>query len=203
MYKMKTLLIISTAGLVALLCGNSALAVTASIDPSSKTVGVGSTFSVNVLASTEGQESILGWDFSLAFDNTQLAFTGFTVGSDWDAVPSVNLLNPDSLAALAFPDAISGTNVLLATLSFRCLAEGVSMLGLANSTGTNQGFLLGTDASGAISGLVTPVDDIAVSTATITQSGESVPDNDPATLLLLLPLVAWLVAWRTRRHGTV
>lgn len=188
----------SVALALSLLLSLSAQAVMTSFTPSTKSVGVGSSFSINLLLTTDPRESVLGWDFNLAFDPTQVAFTGWVLGDLWDpsSPPSVD---PDGLLGLAFPEPISGTDILLATLNFMCLAEGVSSIGLAASQDSflaaQQGILLWTEANGGQGQLVS-VGSWEAGIALVTQRPPGTPAGDPATLLLLLPtLLLGLNRW--------
>jgi len=172
-----------------LMLSTPANAVMTSFTPSSKTVSVGSAFYIDLLATTGERESILGWDLNLAFDSSQVKFLGWEPGLEWDAdsPPSVD---PSGLAALSFPEPISGDNIVLATLKFRCLDEGFSTIGIAASADSflaaQQGILLWTEANGG-QGYLVNVGSFTAGTALVTQIPSGVPAGDPSTLLLLAP----------------
>ena len=126
------------AGLV---CVQAALAnVTVRFDPLSTTVPVGGTFTVNIVADIP--QPVVGWGLDLTIQNP-------TVVSQ-TAVPSIGPLwvpayapDGDGLAAVAFPGGISGTGVVLATLTLSANAIGQTDLWLSVTPGDlNEGFAL-------------------------------------------------------------
>lgn len=153
-------------------------------DPLNTTIGVGQSFTLNMRANASQSEAILGWDFDVLFDSAQVAYGGGTVGGQWFPVLSVD---GGGLAGLAFPEPVYGDNILLATLSFRCLGPGFSLIraGFDDNMGVNEGILL---ANGQI------LTDWESSPAGVTQ----VPANDTSTLLML-GLGAGLAVFLSRR----
>jgi hypothetical protein len=94
----------------------------------------GDNFTVDLLADIGELEQILGWDIDLLYNNAQVAYTEYTVGSSWNAVTPIPD-NDESMAGLAPFDlpwgtGIYGNGVHLATLSFNCLAVGTSFLNI-------------------------------------------------------------------------
>ena len=121
-----------------------AQALTMYLDPSSITVKVGKSFSLNLYANAGPTEAILGWDVDLLYDPSQVVWTGTTVNDLlWQAVPSVDGI--EGLAGLANfpPTSASGNNILLATLMFECLQFGISDInvGLKAGSDPNQGIM--------------------------------------------------------------
>jgi hypothetical protein len=105
------------------------------------TVEEGDTFSVNMLADI--QDPVLGWGLDLRFDPLVLSQVGVPViGSAWSSPPPPPPGDGDGLLGLAFPS-VSGSNILLATLSFEALFEGSSTLEADVTTGDlTEGFPL-------------------------------------------------------------
>lgn len=178
------LLIIGCIGIAA---GRPAHALVLHFDPASVTVGVGSSFSVDLLADVASTEAIIGWDLSAAIgDPSLVAVSSWTVGSLWDPVLSVV---PDGGAGLSLTPQF-GSNVLLATLNLRCLGEGTTSLGPA-LLDDFQGFML---ADG-----VTLMRDFQPDFVTITQTPATVPE--PGTMLLLGTGLAGFAGWRRRKQA--
>lgn len=108
-------------------------------DPASATVEVGATVDVDIMADFE--EPVVGWGIDLAIGEPSYAdWIGTTIGTEWDATTT---LDGDGLAGLRFPDGISG-EVLLATVTFEGVAEGVTSLSLSSGPEEDEGFLLDT-----------------------------------------------------------
>ena len=103
-----------------------------SVEPSDSIVNVGDTFTVDLVADLALGESVLGWGLDLTFDDAVFSqIASPTIGSNW--IP-VMALDGDGLAGLAFPFPVSGTDVLLATLSFEAISVGTVnfVLGVTN-----------------------------------------------------------------------
>ena len=117
---------------------SGAATVSVSFEPLDPTVILGDSFSVDIVADIS--DPILGWGLDIGFDSTILSLTGTTIGSLWQ--PAV-AFDGDDLAGLAFPDAISGPNVLLATLTFDAIDLGTSGLTASVTMGDlTEGFAL-------------------------------------------------------------
>lgn len=161
------------AAAVLCLAAISARALSLRLDPGLTTVAVGQSFDVGLYLTATQPEAVLGWDFDLFYDPAQVAWTGTTLGGLWQSVPS---LDGDGLAGLVFPDPIFGTDVLMATLSFRCLGPGSSLLdvGLLSPADPNEGIL-------TVNGLLAQW----TSTPGTVVQRAGVPSYDPGTLALL------------------
>ena len=109
-----------------------------SVNPSSSYLTVGETFTVDINAFIP--DPVIGWGLELFFDDDMLTQVGSIVGPDWSSTIG---LYPGHLGGLAFPDAVMGSNVLLATLTFEAFNTGTSDI-LTNHNPYNlaQGFPL-------------------------------------------------------------
>ncbi len=142
-----------------------------SFDPSTSIVNLGDTFTVSLVADIP--DPVLGWGLDVSFDPALLALdpaTGVTIGPDWFPAFAPD---GDNLAGLAFPE-VSGSNVLLADLTFTALAAGATSLAASFTAGDfTEGFPL---SSGDFA-------DVAFVGASINIAGTSAAP-EPATLLL-------------------
>ena len=153
---MKTRLMFFVAALAFVLGAGRASAATValSFDPAPIAVTAGSTFSVGVVAQipldqTDG--GLVGWGFTLEFDDSQMALQDVTAGPLWDLVFWPTTTTPlDPLVALfqasptSPPEGAWGPNVLLATLTFWCTTPGTGVLDIAvadPTTDPTQGFV--------------------------------------------------------------
>lgn len=135
-------LVMLTAGVVA---GTPAAhaGVIVNILPSDQTVNIGETFTVDIVASMS--EPVLGWGMVFSIQNPEIVSINGTPAA---ASPWFDTTQPyfDGwlLGGLAFPEPISGADILLATLSFTATAFGESDLELSiNPESLRQGFALG------------------------------------------------------------
>ncbi len=112
--------------------------VTVSFNPSSQTVNVGQTFTVNIVADIPNP--VLGWGLDVNTDPARLIRTGVVVKDPpWSAVVAGD---GDDLAGLAFPP-VSGNGVVLATLTFQAQATGTIPLTASVTAGDlTEGFPL-------------------------------------------------------------
>jgi outer membrane protein assembly factor BamB len=107
---------------------------------------LGVPFEVRLVADVPASEPTLAWGLDLAFDPSVLALSGApAVGPLWN-VP-VATQDGDGLAGAFFPElggtGITGTGVLLATLSFRGISQGTSALALGvTGPDLTEGFAL-------------------------------------------------------------
>lgn len=118
----------------------SLAAVTVSFQPQDTVIGVGETFSVDLLADMSN-DTVLAWGLDVSFDPLVLALTGApAIGPSWNPVPASD---GDGLAGLAFPVPVTGPDVLLATLTFETLAPGLTGLSASATMGDlSEGFAL-------------------------------------------------------------
>lgn len=172
-------LIILSVIMGALLCMGpiKANALSVYFDQPSLNVIEGDSFTVDLLATIESTEQILGWDIDLLYDNTQVGLTGYTVGSSWNA-PTPVPDDDESMAGLAgFPlppgTGIWGTGVHLATLSFNCLAVGTSSLNIGTDDAL-EGFQLAVGYPASFAAWTSDP-------TTVNQA----PVPEPATILLM------------------
>lgn len=107
--------------------------------PPDRAVGLGEAFTIDILADVG--DPLVGWGLDLSFDPSILALVGPpAIGPRW--VPAF-APDGDGLAALAFPDSVSGVDVVLATLTFSAAALGETDLLLSTTPGDlTEGFAL-------------------------------------------------------------
>jgi len=114
--------------------------------PSSVTVADSFMFTIDIVADIN--TPILGWGLDISISNPT-AVNGLlaqSIGPNWFAV---NTPDGDGLAGLAFPNPVSGSNVLLATLTFSTDQPGVSTLDLSVTPGdASEGFPLAPSGFG-------------------------------------------------------
>ncbi len=115
---------------------------------------VGGTVDIDIVMDTLGTPpaepvSILGWGIDLLYDNTKLVVTNVQIGPLWDPAYAPD---GDELAGLAFPDGISGQDVLLATVTVQGLAVGTWTMETGNSypDDLTEGFALDPDGFEAV-----------------------------------------------------
>ena len=117
---------------VFLLSASALHALSLSFNPQDTVVLVGDSFNVDIVADIEETEAIIGWGLDLSYDTTQLSWDSVTVGPLWTPLSG----DGDGLGGL-FPPPLSpptgvwGSDVLLASLEFTCLALGTSSLDLS------------------------------------------------------------------------
>jgi hypothetical protein len=114
--------------------------------PPAKIVGLGDSFTIDIIADIPASEPILVWGLDLTIANPAIAsLTGPPeIGSEWFPAFSPD---GDGLAGLAFPTGVSGIGVVLATLSFSADAIGDTYLFLSTTPGDpTEGF--GLDPTG-------------------------------------------------------
>ncbi|HDG97450.1 MAG TPA: PEP-CTERM sorting domain-containing protein [Desulfobacterales bacterium] len=143
----KFILILLVLGTVFLLSARGVYALSLSFSPQDSGVPPnpliypGDSFSVDILADIDPSEAIIGWGLDLSYDATQLSWDGVTVPLPWTQVSA----DGDGLGGLLPPmlPGVSGSNVLLATLDFTCIAVGTSSLDLSVTPGDlTEGFIL-------------------------------------------------------------
>jgi hypothetical protein len=101
-----------------------AIPITVSFETPASPVTAGDVFSVNLVASIP--EPVLGWGLDVGYDASVLTLVGMpAIGPSWSPGWTPD---GDGLSGLAFPLAISGADVLLATVTFEALAVGTSEL---------------------------------------------------------------------------
>lgn len=102
-------------------------------DPSDTEVTVGDTFTVDVLASTENAllDAFTAFDLGFSFDDTLASLDSAVTGSMFTQSP---FAFGDVAGFESFLMSVSGTDILLATLSFTANEEGTLSLDLAGSS---------------------------------------------------------------------
>jgi hypothetical protein len=95
--------------------------ISVSLEASSNSVFVGDIFTIDILADIP--DPVLGWGLDLNFDYGLVSQSASPlVGAGW--LPLLSTMDGDGLAGVAFPVPVSGTNVLLASLTFEASAVG-------------------------------------------------------------------------------
>jgi len=134
-------------------------AVTVRVEGPASPVAVGALFDVEIRADLS--DPVLAWGLDLGVDPAVIQVQGTpAIGPDWPV--SVATQDGDGLAgAVLPPSGLSGTDVLLATLTFEALAQGNSPLLLSiTAADLTEGFALdpfGFDAVDFVNGSVTVV----------------------------------------------
>ena len=163
-----------------LLAGTVAWAnVTVRFEPASLTVDPGTIFSVAIVADIP--QPVVGWGLDLTIQNPAIVsvHAAPSIGPPW---ASAYAPDGDGLAALAFPSSVSGTGVVLATISLSADAVGETDLWISVTPGDlSEGFAL---------------DPTGFDTFTVEPGHVKVPE--PSTIALL-GLAALGVAFRRAR----
>jgi hypothetical protein len=121
------------------------------------TYGVGDTIVGSVVADIPVGEPVLGWGLDLWWDESVITLNGYGIGGDWNeafapADPDDATVDLD-LAALAFPNSVTGTSVLV-QLAFTAVGIGNAsfMVGDHNGAGDlTEGFALDPTGFGVVS----------------------------------------------------
>lgn len=99
--------------------------------PSAATTQIGSQVTVDIVADFDAL--VVGWGLDLSFDPSVLSLSnGPVIGGVWN---SGFAPDGDGLAGLALPGGLSGTGVVLATLTFDAVGLGTSALILSVTPG--------------------------------------------------------------------
>ncbi len=170
------------AALVMVLCLASSVRgnIVVGFDTPDVTVSLGDVFALNIVADID--EPVLGWGLDLTIDNSSVLSTvgAPSIGPLW-----VGAFTPDGdgLVAIAFPDSIVGTDILLATVFFSADVLGETDLFLsADDDGLTEGF---------------PLDNVGFARITFEPGHVTVVPVPAAGALALLGL--GVVAWGRRR----
>lgn len=126
---------------VACIAGSAQATVVAGFNPTDSSVLLGDTVDVQIVADVT-DVSIFGWGLDVDYDDQLVELENIAIGPLWDDVGATG--DGDGLAGSTFPDSISGTGLLLATLTFRGVGLGVSPLELShdNPPDLTEGFPL-------------------------------------------------------------
>ncbi len=127
-------------GLVVCLAAAPALAdVIVTFEPAADTVNVGESTTVDIYA--DMTTDVLGWELDLTIANPAIGSYDpmmTTVGPLWNQVSS----DGDGLGGLAFPDPVTGNDILLATITLTGEAVGVTDVDLTIDNPAIEGFLI-------------------------------------------------------------
>jgi hypothetical protein len=115
-----------------------AVPVTVFFEPSASVVDPGDIFTVDLKADIP--DPVLGWGLDVSFDTAILSLGSITIDPLW--FPGTSF-DGDGLVGLAFPTAISGTDIRLAQLTFTGLSPGTtSLVASATALDFTEGFAL-------------------------------------------------------------
>lgn len=159
-------------------------------DDTAKYVNTNSNFDLKIYANS-GAYGILGYDMNITYDPSQMELLTTTPGTGFDSVPSI--VPGGLVAGLTISPDYNGDDQLLADLTFKCLAVGISDIGVSYSD--LQGILLVDQYDPIFSAIEQP----QVALAVITQGAASVPE--PGTLLLACSGLAGLIALKRKSLG--
>lgn len=135
---LKSLLVAATASVLVSLPASAAVIVR--FDPPSDIQLLNSTFTVDIVADITDQ--VVGWGLDLTIDNPSVVSLGASpsIGGDWIPAPTND---GDELAGLAFPASVTGTDILLATITLTADAIGMTGLTLSVTPGDlSEGFAI-------------------------------------------------------------
>lgn len=189
---MKTKLYLLPIALCLCATGTACRAITLSFDPTSLTVPVGQEFSMDLRATVSATEAFRAFDIDVLYDGSLMTWIGTTV-------PSVLTLQPDpsatrliALVQTGEPD-FFGSDVLLATLVFRCDGPGFSSIDTGSSS-LLQGFLVNPPGQT----FPTWIQQWTSEPASVMQTS-AIPDHDSGTVFLLVSSFVLLLAARSPR----
>ena len=160
-----------------------------SFDLDSNDIGLNDSFSVSLTASTDtdiSNEVISAWGLDLNFDSSILSLDSLLIGPSF--MPTNN--DGDGLGGLVpfGQDAISGSDILLATLNFTAIGLGSTDLFTSSTLGDfNEGFY---------NSFFLPVAYSDANTSIMVKGGSEVPE--PSAFLLMLLATIALVSFRKK-----
>ena len=171
--------------IVLCLSTSNAWAVSVFFNPASQSVVDGNPVSVDLVADLSNP--ILGWGLGVSFNTAILSLTNVAIGPSW--APGIGF-DGDGLAGLAFPAAISGNGIVLATLTFNTLGVGTSTLNAGiTPLDLTEGFPLDPTGFDTVSFTAGSID-VTINTQN--------PIPEPSTILLLGSGLIGLGIWRMR-----
>jgi len=128
---------------------------------------VGGTAQVNLVADIPADSPVLGWGLDLDIVNPAVAaLVNVSVAAPWTQVSG----DGDGLGGLAFPNGVTGNDIVLATLTLQGLSQGTSLMMVSATQGDlTEGFALDPTGFGLF----------------VAPCGAVVVTPEPATLVLL------------------
>ena len=167
-------------------------AVNVRVEPALQTVSVLDTFDVTF--SADILEPLLGFGFELTFDDQLFELNSTRIGPDFLAAVNAD---DNLMSALAFPDPVSGDDILLGTASFTMLDAGQGVFGISVADGDPTHGFAGVSI-GAMADFDVALGEVRAATE-LGGLGGGGPVTPEPTTLSLLGLGALVVARRNRR----
>lgn len=167
-------------------------AVNVHVEPALQTVSVLDTFDVTF--SADILEPLLGFGFELTFDDQLFELNSTRIGPDFLAAVNAD---DNLMSALAFPDPVSGDDILLGTASFTMLDAGQGVFGISVADGDPTHGFAGVSI-GAMADFDVALGEVRAATE-LGGLGGGGPVTPEPTTLSLLGLGALVVARRNRR----
>lgn len=199
----KTVAIITLCVLLAAV--ESAWAFTVSLNPGSQQINVGDAFTVSLDFSRDGNttRALSNFDVNILFNNSQMSFTGYSLGAglgivgsdalDWSTGATGNTIDLAELSLISQNDPFwnsQADSFTLAILDFRCLTGGTSLVQID----ANDPFLTFGDQDANLLAVTQG------SAATIVQGGTPVVPEPSTFILVFSGLVATLGIRRIRNR---
>lgn len=134
---------------------------------------IGQEFQITIVADIDEASAIIGWGLDLVYDEDYLEIAGpVVVGNYWQPVSS-SVGDGDGMSGLAFPNAISGKNIVLFVITMKAIQQGTTEISVNfDDVEDFEGFWLNGSYNG-------PASDVSY----VSQSVTILPE--PTTVVLL------------------